>query len=84
MQQGISQKKTARLKGAQDFFLRNSVAFLDVSAPNIFLCEEKEEKIGRNQAEYLLIIPVHIGGVLCLCQFFYCPYRMRKMCVWGC
>lgn len=48
MQQGISQKKTARLKGAQDFFLRNSVAFLDVSAPNIFLCEEKEEKIRRN------------------------------------
>ena len=35
MQQGISQKKTARLKGAQDFFLRNSVAFLDVSVPNI-------------------------------------------------
>lgn len=48
MQQGISQKKTARLKGAQDFFLRNSAAFLDVSVPNLFLCEEKEEKIRRN------------------------------------
>ena len=48
MQQGISQKKTARPKGAQDFFLRNSVAFLAVSVPNIFLCEEKEEKIRCN------------------------------------
>ena len=44
MQQGISRKKTARLKGAQDFFLGNSVAFLDVSAAYIFLREEKEEK----------------------------------------
>lgn len=66
MQQGISQKKTARLKGAQDFFERNSVAFLDVSAPNLFLCEEIEEKLRRNQAEYLLIIPVHVGEVSCL------------------
>lgn len=45
MQQGISRKKTARLKGAQDFFTKNSVAFLDVSAPKLFLCEEKEEKL---------------------------------------
>ena len=45
MQQGISRKKAARLKGAQDFFSGNSVAFLDVSAPKLFLCEENEEKL---------------------------------------
>ena len=51
MQQGISQKKPHDLKGRSGFFLRNSVAFLDVSVPNIFLCEEKEKKLRRNQAE---------------------------------
>ena len=61
MQQGISQKKTARLKGAQDFFLRNRVAFLDVSAPNLFLCEEKEEKIHRNPLQGNVTFPPPMG-----------------------
>lgn len=54
IQQGISQKKPHALQGRSGFFLRNSETVLDVSATNLFLCEEKEEKIRRNQLSYLI------------------------------
>lgn len=38
------EKNRTPCRGAQDFFPGNSVAFLDVSAADIFLREEKEEK----------------------------------------
>lgn len=44
MQQGISREKPHAPKGRSGFFPGNSVAILDVSAANIFLREEKEEK----------------------------------------